>query len=122
HRFKLREKEKQAKLFLALMQLIKHPPAERIHEGAKQVDERYSIEETEREKVLGTYFKDGLDGGIETIPSKEKKKLIVLQHIIARFEAGRHYTEREVNEVLKGVNADFVSLRRHLVEYGFMDR
>ena len=122
HRFKLREKERQAKLFLALMQLLKNPQKYAVHKGARQVDERYGIEQEEREKVLKTYFKKGLDAGIETIPSKEKKKLIILQHILTRFEKERRYSEKEVNEVLKGVHVDFVSLRRHLIEYGFMER
>lgn len=122
HRFKLREKEKQAKIFVALMQMMKNPEHYQIHKGAKQVDERYSIEKNEREKVLSTYFKNGLDGGIDTIPSKEKKKLIILQHILMRFENGKHYSEKEVNEILKTVHEDFVSLRRHLIEYGFMER
>ncbi|WP_255731496.1 DUF2087 domain-containing protein [Solibacillus palustris] len=122
HRFKLREKEKQAKIFIALMQLMKNPELYTIHKGARQVDERYSIEEKEREKVLATYFKHGLDGGIDTIPSKEKKKLILLQHILKRFDMSKRYSEKEVNEILKTVNADFVSLRRHLIEYGFMER
>lgn len=122
HRFKLREKERQAKILLALMQLINEPNTYDVHSGAKQVDERYSIEKAEREKVLKTYFKDGLDGEIERIPSKEKKKLIILQHIIKRFDAEKKYTEKEVNEILKTVNPDFVSLRRHLIEYGLMNR
>lgn len=122
HRFKLREKERQAKLFLALMQLLKEPENYLIHKGAKQVDERYGVEQEERDKVLKTYFKNGLEGEITTIPSKEKKKLIILQHIVKRFEAGKTYSEKEVNEILKTVHADFVSLRRHLIEYGFMNR
>lgn len=122
HRFKLREKERQAKLFIALAELMKEKDKYKVHKGAKQVDERYGIEQTEREKVLKAYFKDGLDGPIETIPSKEKKKLIILQHIITKFEAERSYHEKEVNKILKEINADFVSLRRHLIEYGFMDR
>lgn len=122
HRFKLREKERQAKMFLALMQLVNDPENYMIHKGAKQVDERYGIDQEEREKVLKTYFKNGLDGGIDLIPSKEKKKLIILQHILKRFEIGKTYNEKEVNEILKTVNVDFVSLRRHLVEYGFIDR
>ncbi|WP_374966678.1 DUF2087 domain-containing protein [Lysinibacillus sp. RS5] len=122
HRFKLREKERQAKLFLALMQLLKEPENYLVHKGAKQVDERYGVEQEERDKVLKTYFKNGLEGEITTIPSKEKKKLIILQHIVKRFEAGKTYSEKEVNEILKTVHADFVSLRRHLIEYGFMNR
>ena len=122
HRFKLREKEKQAKIFIALMQLMKNPAQYAIHKGARQVDERYSIEEKEREKVLAKYFKNGPDSEIDTLPSKEKKKLIILQHILNRFDKGKHYHEKEVNEILKTVHADFVSLRRHLIEYGFMER
>lgn len=122
HRFKLREKERQAKLFLALMQLLKESDTYLIHKGAKQVDERYGAEQKERDKVLNTYFKNGLEGEISIIPSKEKKKIIVLQHIVKRFEIGKKYSEKEVNEILKTVHADFVSLRRHLIEYGFMDR
>lgn len=122
HRFKLREKERQAKLFLALMEALKERDKYTVHKGARQVDERYSIEGAEREKVLKTYFKDGVDGSISSIPSKEKKKLIILQQIITRFKRGQTYSEKEVNAVLKGVHEDYVSLRRHLIEYGFMDR
>ena len=86
------------------------------------MDERYGIEQVERDKVLATYFKDGLDGAIDVIPSKEKKKLIILQHILKRFEIGKQYSEKEVNNILKTVHTDYVSLRRHLIEYGFMDR
>lgn len=122
HRFKLREKERQAKLFLALMEALKERDKYTVHKGAKQVDERYSIEDTERKKVLKAYFKEGLEGSIASIPSKEKKKLIILQQIIERFVQGRSYSEQEVNVVLKGVHEDYVSLRRHLIEYGFMKR
>lgn len=122
HRFKLREKEKQAKVFLALMQLLKSPVHDAIHKGAKQVDERYSTTTQEREKVLMSYFTEGVEGRITTIPSKEKKKLIILQQIVQRFDKEQTYTEAQVNEVLKTVYADYVSLRRHLIEYGFMER
>lgn len=122
HRFRLREKERQAKLFIALMQLIKNSDKYMIHKGARQVDERYGIEESEREKTLKTYFKYGLNGTIDTIPRKEKKKIIILQHIISRFDSKKEYSEKEVNEILKNVHTDYVSLRRYLVEYGFMKR
>lgn len=122
HRFKFREKERQAKVFLSLMELLKKPNPYAIHEGAKQGDERYGVEEKERDKVLKDYFKNGLSGEISNIPSKEKKKLIVLAHILKRFEKQKKYSEAEVNTILKTVHSDYVSLRRHLIEYGFMDR
>ena len=61
------------------------------------MDERYKITVEEKEKVLKNYFKQGLNGGIDTIPSKEKKKIIILQHLMDRFEVGKHYIEKEIN-------------------------
>ncbi len=86
------------------------------------MDQSHIITESETEKILANYFKDGLDGKIETIPSKEKRKIILLQHIVKRFDQTKKYSEKEINEVLKGIHADYVSLRRYLIEYGFFDR
>ncbi|MEB2301158.1 DUF2087 domain-containing protein [Lysinibacillus xylanilyticus] len=123
HRFKLKEKEKQAKVFLAIMQALETTKVyEPIHKGATQVDERYAITVDEKEKVLATYFKNGLDGTIESFPSKEKRKIILLQHIVKKFEVERKYKEKEINEILKAIYSDYVSLRRYLIEYGFLDR
>ncbi|MFJ7732944.1 DUF2087 domain-containing protein [Lysinibacillus sp. NPDC097231] len=123
HRFKLKEKEKQAKVFLAIMQALETTKVyEPIHQGATQVDERYAITVEDKGKVLATYFKQGLDGPIESFPSKEKRKIIILQHIITKFEIGNKYSEKEVNAILKSIYSDYVSIRRHLIEYGFMER
>ncbi|MFJ7973757.1 DUF2087 domain-containing protein [Psychrobacillus sp. NPDC096389] len=46
--------------------------------------------------MLATYFKNGLDGRIDTFPSKEKRKIILLQHIISLFKENNDYTEKEV--------------------------
>ncbi|WP_404406588.1 DUF2087 domain-containing protein [Jeotgalibacillus malaysiensis] len=124
HRFKFKEKEKQARVFLALMQLLKEEKGPeslvQIHRGATMVDERYAITAEEQEKVLKTYFKE--DGTLSQFPSKEKKKIVVLQYLSKKFNTGQQYTEREVNEVIKKVYADFVTIRRYFIEYGFMDR
>lgn len=123
HRFKLKEKERQAKVLLAIMANLeptKH--YEPIHKGATMMDERYAITADEKDKILETYFKNGLGGAIETFPSKEKRKIVILQQIMKRFDIGRQYTEKEVNEVLKTAYSDFVTIRRYLIEYGFMDR
>lgn len=59
------------------------------------MDERYSASEDERMKVLQTYFKECLDGKIDFIPSKEKRKIIILQHIIKRFEKGKNMRKKK---------------------------
>ncbi|MFD1851543.1 DUF2087 domain-containing protein [Oceanobacillus bengalensis] len=127
HRFKFREKEKQAKVFLAIMNLLKKDEDTKdsfidIHKGAKMVDERYAITTEEKERVLSTYFDKGLDGPLKTFPSKEKRKIIVLQHLLKSFEIKSSYSEMEVNEILKKVYSDFVTIRRYFIEYGFMER
>ncbi len=127
-RYKLREKEKQAKIYLALLSLLEKKKGKveddfiSIHKGATMVDERYAITKEERDKVLETYFKDGLDGPLSQFPAKEKRKIIVLTQILTKFEKGKTYTEIEGNEILKKVYPDFATIRRYLIEYGFLDR
>lgn len=129
HRFKLKEREKQARVFLTIMNLLskrqnKTPENNFIsfHKGAKMVDERYATTEEEKKKVLATYFKQGIDGSLDTFPSKEKRKLIVLQNILNHFEPNRIYSEKEINEIIKPIYNDFATIRRYLIEYGFMER
>ena len=54
--------------------------------------------------------------------SKEKKKIVTLQKIIEQFEPGKIYPEKEVNQILKDIYDDFPTIRRYLIEYGFMER
>ncbi len=59
---------------------------------------------------------------LKTFPAKEKKKIVVLKKISEQFENKRRYLEKEVNEVIKGIFDDFATIRRYLIEYGFMEK
>lgn len=131
HRYRLREKEKQAKLFLALMQLlqdVQNKPLtvvgdSKLQETSKtatMVDDRYDTTEAEKQKILSTYFDEV--GRLKNYPAKEKRKIIVLSHISTLFKKGRFYSEAEINRTLERIYDDYVTLRRALIEYGFMDR
>ncbi|PEJ59554.1 MULTISPECIES: DUF2087 domain-containing protein [unclassified Bacillus (in: firmicutes)] len=127
HRFVLKEKERQAKLFLVLMELLKEkdqhaPNFLPLHKTAKMVDDRYNITEDEKEKSLKKYFPEGVDGPLTKFPLKEKQKLVVLREIAKRFSPNKSYTEKEINAVLTAIYHDYVILRRYLIEYGFIDR
>jgi hypothetical protein len=127
HRFNLKEKQKQAKVFIALMQLIETTmhKEERfidIPRTAQQVDERFAITEVEFQKVLKQYFPEGEDGPLKEFPVKAKRKTAILAHLIKRFDPARRYTEKEVNEILRLAYHDYVTLRRYLIDYGFLDR
>jgi hypothetical protein len=45
-----------------------------------------------------------------------------LEEISKNFSKGKTYSEKEVNRILQRVYEDYVSLRRALVEYGFIER
>lgn len=73
----------------------------------------------EDKKVLRDYTDDGR---ITKFPVKEKKWLVILRWLATQFEANIHYTEKQVNEILTEFHEDYATLRRNLVEYGFMRR
>ncbi len=70
-------------------------------------------------KTLRDYV---VDGRLKTVPSQEKKRLVVLRWLANRFAPDRQYAEREVNAILQDVHPDASSLRRYLVDYKFMAR
>lgn len=133
HRFKLREKERQARMFLALMSAMERQnaapagqpdaaDAAEMPAADRSMDEIYGITEEKRRKTIDTCF-DKATGELKQIPAREKKKIIVLTEIMKNFKPGQPYSEAEVNRVLRRIyEPDYVSLRRYLIEYGFMDR
>ncbi|VYU28748.1 DUF2087 domain-containing protein [Clostridium tertium] len=131
YRYKLREREKQSKLFLATMNLLSKSTNKEInivgddvicdpHKGATTLDERFNITKEEKVKVLESYFDE--NSALRSYPSKEKKKIIILEEIITNFSAGKKYSEKEINRVLKRIFEDYVTIRRALIQYGFLDR
>lgn len=127
HRFTLREKVKQAKLFLAIMELAEEKPVASsplvsVPRTAVMVDERFAITEEENDEILRAYFKQGLDGPLAEFPKKQKRKAAILRHLIQRFKTGRTYSEQEINAVLEAAYPDYVTLRRYLIDYGLLDR
>ncbi|WP_189005783.1 DUF2087 domain-containing protein [Deinococcus roseus] len=71
-------------------------------------------------KVLQVFLE--ADGRIKAFPTQQKKLLVLLAYVAKPFEQGKTYTEKEVNAVLSRFHADTATLRRNLVELGFMQR
>ena len=70
-------------------------------------------------RVLRAFVKEGR---LTSTPAARSKRLVVLDWLAQDFEPGRRYPEREVNEILRRRHEDTASLRRALVDEGFMDR
>jgi len=127
HRFVLKEKERQAKVFLALMELLKEkdeyaPNFLNLHKTARMVDDRYNVTQEEKDEILKKCFLLGIDGTLKTFDIKEKEKMVVLSEIAKRIDREQIYSEKQINEILKTAYDDYVVLRRYLIEYGFLDR
>lgn len=82
----------------------------------------FNYTELEKEKVICGYFKTVTPPSLNLFPSKQKKQYIVLKIISQVFEEKRVYTEKELNQILKEIYHDFVTIRRGLVDYQIMSR
>src|SRR5690606_31201997 len=76
-------------------------------------------DETAEQKVLRQYVRDGR---ITDIPAKDQRLKIVLAWLVEQFEADVQYSELELNRRLKEIHPDSATLRRCLVDFGFMER
>jgi hypothetical protein len=62
------------------------------------------------------------EGRVIQLPARRTKRLVVLSWLARRFEPGRTYAEREVNAMLADDQPDHATLRRLLVDEGFLER
>ncbi len=73
----------------------------------------------ESKKVLRDYT---FNGKMKQFPAKEKRFIVLLRWIVTHFQPDVRYTEKQVNTILSTIHEDYATLRRSLVDYGFMRR
>lgn len=93
-----------------------------IGAGEAAGDDRSLITQEEERRALHSAFVSLEPLKMRSFQIKEKAKLVALRRISAQFETGRRYTEKEVNDILREIYDDYVTLRRYLIQYGFMAR
>lgn len=76
-------------------------------------------EPNDRQRILDQCLQDGR---LVHMPTKRSKRLVLLEHLAQRFEPGVRYTEKQVNASLSEVDSDTATLRRYLIDNGFLDR
>lgn len=91
-RFALRERARQARAFLAVMEL------------------------TEDNIPTLTLPK------LRVFPAREGKRKELLPRFAALFEPKKEYTEKEVKKLIKTIYEDDATIRRYLVDYGYLKR
>ncbi len=132
-RFMFREKAKQAKLYLSIFEVVEGAILNKkggnsnddivdIHNGAKMVDDRYLTTKEEEVKICSSVFESLEPLRLKIFSPKEKKKIVILRKISEQFDKKIKYSEKEVNTILKSIYDDYATIRRYLIEYGFMER
>ena len=74
---------------------------------------------TPHEKILARFVRGEQ---LVQLPAQPDKLRLVLEWLAAQFAVGVDYPEREVNRLLQGHLVDQATLRRLLVDYGFLQR
>ncbi|HEY7564269.1 MAG TPA: DUF2087 domain-containing protein [Acidimicrobiia bacterium] len=86
------------------------PVADAVLEGPWTDDER---------QILGRFF---VGTRLTEVPAPRARRLVVLERLAHEFEVGLRYSEKEVNSILQTFHPDYATLRRHLVDEGFLSR
>lgn len=96
---------------------------EEILLAARSAAERRPVEDPDAPpdvaQVLRRFMRRGR---LVKLPMTRSTRLVVLDHVVQRFEPGRRYREREVNEIVADFHDDYAALRRYLVDEGLLER
>jgi len=77
-------------------------------------------EEVNMTEQIDQFFRP--DGTLISIPVKLAKKLAVLRHIASDLAPDTKYPEKQLNEIIAKYHDDTAALRRHMIEYGILER
>ena len=64
------------------------------------------------------------EGRLKSYPAKRRPKIAALFYLASKFERGKRYSEKEVNQILKNWHTfeDWAMLRRDLYDKWFLGR
>jgi DNA-binding transcriptional ArsR family regulator len=72
------------------------------------------------ERILSSFV--DANGAIRSIPASRRKRLVILKWLVRKFEEGRRYPERVINETIKAHHWDSATLRREFIGHRLMAR
>lgn len=79
-------------------------------------------EKAQEEKIIRSFFSSQSPLKLKQMPSKIAKAKVVAERVAREFEQEKVYSEQEINTVLKGIYPDYATLRRTLIDFGFLTR
>ncbi|MBV7389433.1 DUF2087 domain-containing protein [Enterococcus sp. ALS3] len=122
-KFTFRQKAKQAKLYLATFEnVFQKDDYLPIPLKATDVDDRFAITEEEYTALIKKYFDFSKGVQLKQLPKGQKKIIAILNRVIEEIPTETMLTEKELNQYLTEIYFDYVTLRRYLIDYGFLSR
>lgn len=86
-------------------------------------DKPHGYADPKVEQLVRTFVRDGRLVGL---PAHQSRRRTVLEHLMASFEPGVRYPEREVDAIHRGWTdggpVDHVTVRRYLIDESVLDR
>jgi hypothetical protein len=73
------------------------------------------------QSILSVYV-DMTEKKITQYPSKRKKQWAILYYLHQYFDFDKHYSESDINDILRPWFVDYVRLRRDLIDFHFLTR
>jgi DNA-binding HxlR family transcriptional regulator len=113
------KKEQYYLIYHLVESVLKENILELIKDESSELSQQKEREEGYEKKVLDSFFEYGK---LKSIPVQRKKRRIVLIKISKAFEAGKQYTEKEVNLIIADYHDDFCTLRREMLAEQIMER
>ena len=95
--------------------VLDHPLTDLIAEIPQDVDDDTKY----RKSVIETFMPYGK---LKQLPAQQKKREIILRHILSSLPKQDSYTEKEINEHIKQFHDDYCFLRREMISFGMMTR
>ncbi|MGD8398336.1 MAG: metalloregulator ArsR/SmtB family transcription factor [Anaerolineae bacterium] len=98
-----------------------------LHARAQEILSQERLQATTEDLDLDAYDRKVLrdymqDGRLRQWPSQWKKRQVIHRYLLEKFEPGRRYAEREVNQIIGEVHEDYATLRREMVDTGLLSR
>lgn len=59
---------------------------------------------------------------VQRFPKNDREKQIILKFIMRKFDMDKRYMEVEVNDIIKRFYEDYSTIRRELINFGYMQR
>lgn len=106
-RFQLRQREREARLFLCALRLaglsaLQRPPRAK-----------------DAKSDISRYFQEGR---LVSMPTKDAQRAKVMLHFAGLFAPGRRYSDGEVRALIEPIWPDYALVRRYLVDNGLLRR